>query len=215
MRRARRFLRVPAGSFRLAGDWSSPVALTDSWFHWAGRDPNRTSDYKVYLSPALAELPGALATLLGAAATLPVTGIKAGAEAATLLRPDRVVIYCSQAAEVCVIATALGRALGGIAAHGVPFTAALTPDGLLSWGSDREARWILGRRHRRPASAKIEASDGSKGAGRSWRTMVAAVAALGLVAGRSRPSSVAVALRYLARTGVDPRTFGPAATQLP
>ncbi len=106
------------------------------------RDDERTEwsselfGHKLYLSP----MPDAVATVVpvaaAAAARVGVSRFKIGADASGLLRPDKIVFYTVSAAELGALADALAVALAGIPAHGVPFTAPLTDDGLLSWAGD-------------------------------------------------------------------------------
>jgi hypothetical protein len=63
---------------------------------------------------------------------------KVGANAAGLLRPDKVVVHLRDAA-VSEVAGALSTALDDVRPHGVPFSAELAGDGLLSWGGDPPA----------------------------------------------------------------------------
>ena len=92
--------------------------------------------YKLYLSPA----PGAVAEVLpvaaDAAARVGALRFKVGADPVGLLRPDKIVFYVHDATALAELAGALTAALAGAEPHGVPFTAPLTDDGLLSWAGD-------------------------------------------------------------------------------
>lgn len=112
-----------------------------SWTSWRALDGARPPGddeptYKLYVSP----LPGALAEALSELAPLlvdsGVPAFKLGAELGGLLRPDKLVVYCTSQAQLRGLAGAAAAALSGCPAHGVPFTAGLSPDGLLSWGVD-------------------------------------------------------------------------------
>jgi hypothetical protein len=95
--------------------------------------------YKLYVSPHIDTLPAVLPVM---AATLAATGaphFKVGAGASGLLRPDKIVVYLRDSAELTEVSEALSAALDGVAAHGVPFSAELAGDGLLSWGGDPHA----------------------------------------------------------------------------
>ena len=94
--------------------------------------------YKLYVSPNVDAtddaLPVAVATLADTRAPF-----KIGVGAAGLLRPDKLVVYLPDATALVQVAHQLDNALAGVSAHGVPFSAALTADGLLSWGGDPPA----------------------------------------------------------------------------
>jgi hypothetical protein len=84
------------------------------------------------------------------------------------------------------------RALQGCSAHGVPFTAELGGDGLLSWGRDPPPDPAHGRQTL------------------SWRTWITWRLAEGLMA--SAPvcgDPCAEALKRIAAAGVDARTWAP------
>jgi hypothetical protein len=127
---------------------------------------------------------------------------KVGADAAGLLRPDKIVIYLRDAQETSTVAAALDKALAGVSPHGVPFSAYLAGDGLLSWGGDppRDAAPI----GRRPES---------------WRLSVCRRLAESLVAAQrvslTRVRPVDFALERLAVDGVDVRWFAPASLPTP
>ena len=53
-----------------------------------------------------------------------------------LTRPDKLVAYFDRQHDLVAATNRLRPTLSGAAAHGVPFTAAITTDGLLSWGID-------------------------------------------------------------------------------
>ncbi len=92
--------------------------------------------YKLYLSPAPAAVADVLPVAAEAAARAGALRFKVGADPVGLLRPDKIVFYLHDAAELTELAQALTRALVGVEPHGVPFTAPLTDDGLLSWAGD-------------------------------------------------------------------------------
>ena len=77
----------------------------------------------------------ASAEILGQSAG--VRGLKLGRGLPGLTRPDKLVAYFSRLDDLQEAGTGLHRRLGGCPVHGVPFTAELSPDGLLSWGADR------------------------------------------------------------------------------
>lgn len=93
--------------------------------------------WKLYVSPVPEATSDACRALL---ATLgrrhgPFS-MKLGRTVSGVLRPDRLVAYFTDRERLRRTATGLRATLGGIAAQGVPFTASLGGDGLLSWGAD-------------------------------------------------------------------------------
>jgi hypothetical protein len=120
--------------------------------------------------------------------------VKLGQEVATLLRPDRLVAYFSGFAPLRAAAAELTPLLAGIPAQGVPFTAQLDSNGLVSWGMDPV-----------PAQGARKAM--------SWREWITGILGRAIFiarrSGTSRPASVSFALRRLALEAVDPVTFAP------
>ena len=82
----------------------------------------------------VAEAFAASAEILGQSAG--VRGLKLGRGLPGLTRPDKLVAYFSRLDDLQEAGARLHRRLGGCPVHGVPFTAELSPDGLLSWGAD-------------------------------------------------------------------------------
>ena len=95
--------------------------------------------YKLYLSPRPEAVADVIPVAAAAAARVGVSRFKIGADAVGLLRPDKIVFYAVSAGELGALADALVDVLVDIPAHGVPFTAPLTDDGLLSWAGDPTA----------------------------------------------------------------------------
>ncbi|MGH3932539.1 MAG: hypothetical protein ACRDTF_21480, partial [Pseudonocardiaceae bacterium] len=129
----------------LARSWAGPVESQGSaWLSWSRRDRGAAATssalpYKLYVSPHVAALTDALPAVIEALTRSPAPRFKIGADAAGLIRPDKIVVYLADAGQVDDAADALSRALTGVAAHGVPFSAELAADGLLSWGGDPPA----------------------------------------------------------------------------
>jgi hypothetical protein len=188
----------PAGLERL---WSGSDRT--GWLSWHRRGvPRPPLPYKLYVSPhpdELAEvLPAAVAALAGTGANQ----FKVGPDAAGLLRPDKFVVYLRDAAELRAVAAELARVLAGTRPHGVPFSAELAGDGLLSWGGDPP-------RDAGPVGPRPE----------SWRLSVCRRLAEHLVAAKAaglpavRPAQYALA--RLALDGVRLPAFAPAALPEP
>src|SRR5262249_3025563 len=121
-----------------------------------------------------------------------------GRDASGLLRPDKLVVYFHQLADLQRTAEEIERRLGGLPAHGVPFTAGISDDGLLSWGSDPP------RGHASYGRPEQE----------SWRIWVTNRLALALLAARSSGMGSIEPWRFaierIGLDGVDPRTWAPA-----
>lgn len=149
---------------------------------------------KVYVSPHPLDLPEAVSACITASTGLPVVGIKYGLDVYGMLRPDKLVVYLAELDAVEVLAKRLLAVIGGLRTHGVPFTAELGGNGLISWGIDP------------PRDSEAATLGGS------WRQWITRVLALGLTS----PDEPATepwerALRGLAKAGVDPLTWAPKA----
>ncbi|SEU21832.1 hypothetical protein [Nonomuraea wenchangensis] len=182
------------------GGWTETtgdLAGPSPWRHWsveAGRRGWGRSGvtYKLYVSPSAEAMPAALAEITGGLARTPgVTGFKTAREAAGICRPDKIVIYFDRLDDLREGASLLAGRVGGMAAHGVAFSAAVTLDGLVSWGAD-------------PPRAGAQAT--------SWRMWVAGRLAEHLVTARTAHSGMPpwrFALERLRLSGVDTDTWVP------
>ena len=144
--------------------------------------------YKLYLSPAPGEVAEVLPVAADAAARVGALRFKVGADPVGLLRPDKIVFYVHDAIELAELAGALTVSLAGAEPHGVPFTAPLTDDGLLSWAGDP------------PGEDR-----------QSWRMAVCALLAVPL----SRGVAPDVALAGVTQGGIVLSDFSPAALAPP
>ena len=164
---------------------------------------------KLYVSPH----PEALAPALRAALELLVEreapAFKVGRTVFDLLRPDKFVAYFESLEELEAVARELAPRLRGLRAQGVPFTAELTEDGMLSWGIDP------------PQDAALQEWRGLE----SWRLWISNQLALSLRLARAQregPAGVEpserdlepwrFALDHLRLQGVDPATWSPVGT---
>jgi len=189
-----------AGGHRTATAPGIEPFTNEGWLIWAapGAAPNAgATTFKLYVSPPAELLRDALPAVL---ALLGSDGraiaVKVGAELAGLLRPDKLVAYFDTEADLHRAAELVQRRLGGMPAHGVPFTAELAGNGLLSWGVDP------------PGEHALLAWQGSS----SWRTWLANRLAASLVAARTATESMPswrFALERLRLDGVDTATFAP------
>lgn len=170
------------------------------WRNWnprramAGR---RRVTFKLYVSPATDSLPAAFAAVVaGLADARGVVGFKVARSVEGLARPDKLVAYFDSLDALHEGAGRIAERAGGCQPHGVPFTAAVTQDGMLSWAID-------------PPSTR-----GSRPSGRaSWRSWVTGRLADHLVSARSGATDSVepydIALARLALDGVDPATWIP------
>lgn len=109
---------------------------------WEVRDasdapPLQGPMYKLYVSPVPADTARAFDVLLSelGAPDGPFSA-KAALEPPARIRPDRIVGYFATRRACFATARRIAPRLAGMAAQGVPFTAALGRSGLLSWGAD-------------------------------------------------------------------------------
>ena len=198
-------LMSPALAHEWVGGASGDAGEID-WLMWTRRDlPRRRPvelPYKLYVSPAVEALPDVLPMLVDALTGAGARRFKVGPDASGLLRPDKIVVYMADAPELERIARALEVALDGVSPHGVPFTAELAGDGLLSWGGDPTA------------------DDAPVGGGlESWRVSVSRRLAEYLTAAQTAPlrriRPADFALARLAIDGVDVHSFAPAGLEPP
>ncbi len=108
------------------------------WILWKRRDaPALTgATYKAYVSPEPSELGTAFDALVSLVRMAAPPVLKVGKDAYGLSRPDKFVVYFPSRLELDEFTAAAATLLDGIPAHGVPFTAAVDHDGLVSWGID-------------------------------------------------------------------------------
>jgi hypothetical protein len=179
------------------------------WRHWRPRrqvfgetEPAGVS-YKLYVSPAIDALETAIATVASTlAGARGVSAFKVGSDAQGVCRPDKLVVYFDRLDDLQEGAAALRDPLDGCPAHGVPFTAAVTHDGLLSWGADPPAR---------PSSHANRAP--------SWRMWVterlAEYLKVARDGGRGKLEPWQFALERLRLSGIDTDTWVPASGMWP
>lgn len=197
-----------ADRLRFEASWR-PSFRSERWLHWRSRregaapEEEGAATYKLYVSPALEELPGAWSAIVEGLTAGGAFEIKVGANAAGLLRPDKLVAYFTTQSALSAAADRLAGRLRDRAPHGVPFTAEIAGDGLLSWGLD-------------PADDPHDPALGWRSGGaaeRSWRHWLALQLARSLVAARADgergAGAVRFALRRVGLAGVDPGTWTP------
>ena len=174
----------------------------DAWFLWRCRQsslsakPDRPT-YKLYISPTVEFVRDAFHLTLNTLSQMNVPSFKIGKDLQGLLRPDKMVCYFAELEDLQAVAQCLADKLAGIPAQGVPFTAEISGNGLLSWGIDPP------RGEEKTESLELE----------SWRLWVInrLVAAL-LIAKADSDSSLEpwqFALERIRMEGVDVETWAP------
>ena len=121
---------------RLAEDYEASTSPGWLGFGRRARAGDEPPAFKLYVSPQPEALATAFPTLADVLARLEVRSFKVGRGVAGLLRPDKIVAYFDDMGHLLQTADALARGLADCPAQGVPFTAELAGDGLLSWGMD-------------------------------------------------------------------------------
>lgn len=130
---------------RFESDWSavSPPPPFDGWVAWQSHNisplPGSKFAYKLYVSPQCHFVREAFQATVGVLLESQAHHFKVGKDVYGLLRPDKIVAYFWSLDTLKEAAGHLIRRLDGCPAQGVPFTAQLTNDGLLSWGIDPPA----------------------------------------------------------------------------
>ncbi len=210
----RRFWGIDGG-----GAWRAPLdrgwqerpaavsAGAPTWMHWRSRRAAAAADaaavesparvYKLYVSLAPAALPEAFGAVLDGLAAAVAPELKLGANAAAVLRPDKMVAYFWTFEDLALAADRLTDRLAGVAAHGVPFTAEICGEGVLSWGVDPPA-WAGG-------TLQWE----GRGSWRQWLTQRLAEALVGELARPCAMPAWRFAVERLRLEGVDTATWAP------
>jgi len=198
------FLGAGAGTDsrrRLDSDWQEmDDPKMPAWLVWFNRTPGKSDKgnvhFKLYVSPAAHVLPQAFAAVVEVASGRG-GHFKIGSDAAGLLRPDKMVLYFQNQEALFEVASELAARLSGIVAHGVPFSAEITSDGLLSWGMDP------------PQAQRVLSWQEPE----SWRLWIVRRLAAAMIAAQSNAKSgmtpVQFALERLRHEGVDVETWTP------
>jgi hypothetical protein len=188
----------------LDSDWHfSGEADSPGWLAWSksGKQGRRlsTAPYKMYISPHVKDVPKAFASVVERLGRRDGGQFKIGKGAEGVTRPDKLVAYFESLESLLESADDLTGALAGVRAHGVPFSAGISGDGLLSWGMDP------------PLSYRTFAWQGPE----SWRNWVVRRLANAIVAAQRAESSVPAwqfAVERLRREGVDTDRWTPSAS---
>jgi hypothetical protein len=143
------YLQVRSGANRavLDANWisSTPGARSDGWFAWHSQRVRYSPDsadpiFKLYISPLPEQMADVFRIALKVLSDSTCISFKVGNDACGLLRPDKMVAYFGQFEDLAEAAGCLETQLKGCQAHGVPFTAPISAEGLLSWGIDPPQR---------------------------------------------------------------------------
>jgi hypothetical protein len=198
-----RFLGIASGGVsRRSLDRSWTPTGAAPWLSWRAR-PRGSGEgsvsggttWKLYVSPLPEALPEGFGAVLDALTAGRADRFKVGADAAGLLRPDKIVAYFPSFERLAQAADVVLRRLGGAPAQGVPFTSEIGGAGLVSWGVD-------------PA-AETPWSEGA-----SWRLWLTSRLARALLSARSGAGGVEpwqFALDRIRLEGVDTDTWTPGA----
>jgi hypothetical protein len=180
----------------------APTSSSDAWLAWSAYHvqpaiPASRFIYKLYISPTPEFIRDAFQTVIQVLGNEQATHFKIGKDLSGLLRPDKLIIYFSSIEACQNTAALLKQKLAGLPAQGVPFTAKIVGDGLLSWGIDP------------PAEEQV--FKGMEGESwRSWVTNRLATALLTAKAGLSdRVEPWQCALKRLQLDGVDTESWTP------
>ncbi len=163
------------------------------WMAWqslrASRPRNSALTYKLYASPVCEELRAGFSALVRSVTESAAFHFKVGRDAYGLLRPDKMVAYFWDFADLQAAAASLLEKLEGCPAQGVPFTAEIGGEGLISWGVDPPV-----------ASQSVPWLERE-----SWRSRVCNLLATALAVGKTPE----FAMERLRVEGIDPGTWAP------
>ncbi len=120
---------------QLEKHWVREVSQ-ESWLMWHREGPSVRLSFKLFISPVLDGLPQAFQVAVDAFLRVKCSHFKVGHTAFGLLRPDKFVAYFASLEQVKEAAELIRASTRGISAQGVPFTAAIDSEGLVSWGMD-------------------------------------------------------------------------------
>lgn len=118
------------------------------WKSWTskqtgGRRRRISHDFKLYVSPILDVVADVLYDIVDVFTETGVSRFKIGADLPGLTRPDKIVAYFDTFEHLAEVGRRLDERLGEVPVHGVPFTADLCRNGLLSWGMDPHEKPVL------------------------------------------------------------------------
>jgi len=175
----------------------------DGWYAWRWAHERREimgANYKLYLSPTPAATEAAFGIFVHAMSDMKAPCFKVGKGLPGLLRPDKIIAYFQSYEDLARAAEQLNRSIVNCPAQGVPFTAAVGADGLLSWGMDPPTDdFVLP--WQRPESWRV------------WVTnRLAEALAQSLSASKRTAEPWQYALQRIHLAGLDTTTWAPSAT---
>ncbi len=113
------------------------------WAMWTrprGDPRDAAATHKLYVSPVLDAVRPAFHVTMPILTESEALGFKVGAELPYLVRPDKLIFYFADKAELLRVASLLKPRLARFEPHGVPFTCDTASGGVLSWGLDPPGR---------------------------------------------------------------------------
>jgi hypothetical protein len=165
------------------------------WLAWHREGTGGPHPFKLYISPSVEALPQAFQISVDSFVRVRCTHFKVGRSAYGLLRPDKLVAYFSDLDQLREAAELIRALAAGIGSHGVPFTAAIDRDGLVSWGMDppRLEQVLADQEHQ------------------SWRQWVAGRIAVYTLAAKENGAEdlVSFVLERVGLDGIDTATWSP------
>ncbi len=189
-------------SLKQGWSYSAPQKETDGWHSWArysagAQTSSSAPTFKLYISPSPDALRSVFDLVVPVITQSKAFSFKMGKDVFGILRPDKLVVYFEDFAGLQTVAQELQPVLSAFPGQGVPFTAALTSDGMLSWGID-------------PPTAYNSSIWSTR---ESWRLWVTNRLAVALLAARVAPQNSVppyqFALERLRLDGVDTTTWTP------
>lgn len=173
-------------------------STTDAWAQWQRPDADTTRlTRKLYVSVHPTDLVGSLQPAIGAIVEAGARAFKVTRGVYGPLRPDKLVAYFDRHDPMLSAAHGLSRALDGVTAQGVPFTAELGADALVSWGVDP------------PRDARLSGWNRTD-SWRSWMTnRLGRLIADGCAAGCSTTETLEYVEMRIGLDGVDARNWTP------
>jgi hypothetical protein len=189
-------------AFLLAGDGVQALLRSrwrrqtqaDSWSVWSAEADAGSRPHKLYVSPAPESLPATFAIAVRAFAKTGCAYFKVGHGPAGVLRPDKLVAYFAGLDDLHRAAELIGAHSAAVAAQGVPFTAPIDREGLLSWAMD-PPRFEQVLEHQQY---------------QSWRQWLTGRLAVCVTAAREAGADVHAFVRSrIALDGVDPASWNP------
>jgi hypothetical protein len=162
----------PSSTFRWMA-WTRPLQYHN------GHDETGLT-FKLYISPQIKELAANFKTIVQTLNASTAYCFKTGNTVKDLLRPDKMVAYFKNKADLLKTAAILSKELEGCAVHGVPFTKQLDKTGLLSFGVDPLKKDIL------------KLVDGG-----SWRTTVTGKLAAAIIQAQHNRLDTSAAMQFI------------------